>query len=102
MEEAAGPTPGHAPWLGACLPKTPNRQSADKKTANTVPCSFPGIAHIYIKEGGVGGGGRVGVEAIPFCVLYKVTTTFYPSKFRAQEACPRGEKLLTGFAYSRL
>ena len=48
---------GHAARLGACLPKTLNRQNGDMKTANTVPGSFPGIAHIYITKGGAGGGG---------------------------------------------
>lgn len=33
MEEAAVLTRGHAPWPGACLPKTPNRQSGDTETA---------------------------------------------------------------------
>ena len=59
MEEAAGLTHSLAPSLGACLPKTPNRQSGDMKTVNTVPGSFPGIAHIYIKKGGAEGGGWV-------------------------------------------
>lgn len=46
-----------APWLEACLPKTPNRPSRDMKTANIMPGSFPGIAHIYIKKGGAEDGG---------------------------------------------
>lgn len=54
MEEAAGLTFSLAPWLGAYLPKTPNRRSGDTETANIVPGSFPGIAHIYIKKGGAG------------------------------------------------
>lgn len=33
-----------------------------------MPGSFPGIAHIYIHEGGAGSGSRVGLEAIPFIV----------------------------------
>lgn len=36
------------------------------KTANTVPGLFPGIAHIYIKKGGAGGGGWVRLDIIPF------------------------------------
>ena len=31
---------GGAPRLGACLPKTPNRQRGDMKTANTAPAWF--------------------------------------------------------------
>lgn len=41
MEEAAALTRGHALWLGACLPKTPNRQSGDTQTAQTqCPAGF--------------------------------------------------------------
>lgn len=37
--------------LGACLPKTLDRYGG-RSTANVLPGSLPGIAHIYIKKGG--------------------------------------------------
>lgn len=62
------------------------------KTVNTVPSSFPGIAHIYITKEGAGGGGYAGLEAIPFSLPRNCD--ILSLKFRAQEAFPRGEKPL--------
>lgn len=63
--------------LGACLPKTPKRQSGDMKTANTVPARFLVLPTFTLERkvrGGAGGGsggrveggGWVGLGVIPF------------------------------------
>lgn len=49
--EEAWCAPRPARRLGACLPKTLDRYGG-RSTANVLPGSFPGIAHIYIKKGG--------------------------------------------------
>lgn len=83
--------------LGTCLPKTLER--CGRSTANIVPGSFPGIAHIYIKKGGAGNGGWAASELIPFTCLEIVTSCSSKSEHGMHF---QGRKTLECFAYLQL
>lgn len=97
VEEAAALTCGHAPWPGACLPKTPASVEI-AGSANTLPARFLVLPTFTLKREVPGR--LLALETIP-CIMLRNCYILSP-QFRAQDAFLRGENPLKQSAYSQL